>query len=360
MSKAIFTLENGPTRRISLAARNPQTQAVVASERQLPADLASQDPAVRARAIRHLNAVSAQLLEQLLSSTSQFPDVNHQGVPTAVAFGEGDRYTADTRWRALFNVQDRTAQPGAPVFKISDTYDSVTFEKYEMGERIRVGSVRGEEVIYEGEIMAGALQYFRFWQEWQTLWNTSDGLASMNAKYARKMARLAYQVLTAAGLAVTPYDATGGSTVEKDVNTINRAITELGNAVYETETGFEGIDSEEDIEGLTLYLLYNPSTFGYRQRVNRALGARLDLANDNNSAAEVDIPVMTLPTRYVPANGWFLALAGRKNVSAIFRNLEVFDMMDPRVAGVADAKVGQGVYKHVRGDSRQVRQIATS
>lgn len=350
---------DGATRRISLAARRPDSGEMVRDERQLHADLASQDAAVRRRAIRHLNAVAAQALQVLLSSTSQFPDQQTQGVPTAVSFGEADRFTADVRWRALFEVRDLTSQQH-PFFKISDAYDSVTFDDYEMGERIRMGSVRGEEEIFETPIVAGGLQWFQFWENWQNLWNSQDGIASMNAKWLRRMAKQAYAVVTAAGLTVVPYDAAGASQVEKDVNTINAAITTLGNQVYQTETGFEGIESEEDIEGLALYLLYNPGTAGYRQRVNRALGARLELPNDNNSAAEVDVPVMPLPTRYAPANGWTLTLGGRKNVFAVTRNLTIYDHMDARVAGIADGRVAQGAYKGVRGDSRQAVQLATS
>ena len=358
-TKILDPFAGGRTQRIQLAARHPETQAVVASERQLHADLASSDPAIRARAITHLNAVAHAALQVLLSTTSNFPSTQTDGVTTAVAFGEADRFSADTRWRALYQVRDMTGA-ASPYFKITDVYDSVTYDKYELGERIRTSTVRGEEVIYEADIYAGALQWNRFWSDWQSMWNTSDGIASMNAKWLRKMAKVAYQTITAAGLTVVPYDATGGSQVEKDVNTINAAITTLGNQVYQSETGFDGIDTEEDIEGLSLYLLYNPGTAGYRARINRALGARLELPNDNNSSAEVDVPVMPLPTRDVPAASATLVLAGRKNVAAIFKTLELFDVADPRVAGVADAKIGQGAYKMVRGDSRQAVTIALS
>lgn len=360
MSRTVLDpFANGRTRHISLAARHPDTDALVADERQLHADLASPDAAVRARAIRHLNAVAQQAVGVLLSSTSQFPDQQTQGVTTVVSFGEADRFQADARWRALFDVRDLTAD-NHPYFKISDVYDSATFDEYEMGERIKFGTVRGEETIYETPIVAGGLQWFQFWESWQSQWNSGDGIASMNAKWLRRMARQAYAVVTAAGLTVVPYDATGASQVEKDVNTINVAITTLGNQVFQTETGFSGIESEEDIEGLSLYLLYNPGTAGYRQRVNRALGARLELPNDNNSAAEVDVPVMPLPTRYVPANGWTLVLAGRKNVMAVKKALTIYDHMDARIAGISDGRVAQGAYKAVRGDARQAVQIATS
>ena len=347
------------TRRLSLAVRHPQTRAVVADERQLTADFVSADPAKRARAIRHLNAVAAAAMQVVLSSPANFPDEAGPGVATRIRFGEADRNTADVRWRALFDVRDLTAQ-AHPFFEITDVYDSLQFEEYELNERIKVGSVRADTEIFKTPVVAAGIQYNRFWSNWQTIWNTEEGLASMNAKWFRRMARRAYQVLTAAGLTVISYDATGGTQLEKDINTINNGITAIGNAVYQTETGFENVTSEEDIEGLAIYLLYNPGTAGYRNRVNRALGARLELPNDNNSAREVDVPLIPLPTRDVPANGWFPVLAGRKNVTAVTHNLEVFDLTDPRVAGVADAKIGQGAYQHVRGDARQGVQLATS
>ena len=360
MPNVIDPFAQGTRRRISLAATRPDNGAVIADERRIHELLASPDPAQRQRAIRHLNAVAAEILPILLSSTSQFPDTQTQGVPTVVSFGEADRFTADVRWRALFQMRDMTSAT-SPYFKISDVFDAVTFDVYQMGERIRTATVRGDEQIYETDIVAGALQWFKFFESWQTLWNAEDGIASMNAKWLRRMGRIAIETITASGLAVTAYDDTAGaSQLERDVNTINAAITELGNAVYQTETGFEGIVSEEDIEGLTLYLVYNPATAGYRNRINRALAARFDLANDNNSLAEVDVPVMPFPTRYAPANGWTLVLAGRKNVFVIHKTLQIYDRMDPRVAGIAEDRIGQGAYKGVRGDARQARTIATS
>lgn len=367
MSK-IASLWSPQPRRISLAARAPSQDGaaakIVADERKIHEMLCSSDPNVRALALKHINAVGEAFKDALLSSTSHFPSQQTQGIPSAVAFGETDRLQVDVRWRMLFNVRDYSSQEH-PFFKITDVYDAVTFEVYKLGERIKAASVRAEETIFEAEVIAAALQWNRLWADWQNLWNTEDGLASMQAKYGRKMAKLAYTVLTAGGLSTTSYDATGSTALEKDINTINAAAREMGNAIYQTDTGFtdsEGalIESEEDISGLGLYLLFNPATAGYTERVNRALAARYDMANDNNSIQEVNVPVMPLPTRYVPATAWYLVLPGRKLVSAIFRALELYDYMDPKVAGVADGRVGQGAYKHVRGDSRQVRQVATS
>ena len=351
--------ENGVTRQVSLAARNPTSGTVVRSERQLHADLASGDAAVRQRAIRHLNAVAAEARRVALSTTSNFPDQQTQGVTTVISFGDADRHQADVRFRALFDIRDLTEQRH-PFFKIEDVYDSVTFEEYELGERIKASTVRASDQIFETPVVAAALQWNRFWANWQSQWSSGDGIASMNAKWLRRMYQKAMDVLTAAGLQVTPYDATGGSQLEKDINTINRGITEMGNAIYQSETGFDGVQSEEDIEGMAIYLLYNSGTAGYRNRVNRALGARFELANDNNSAAEVDVPVMPFPSRRVPANGWWLVLANRKNVGVITHDLEIFDHTDPRIAGVADDRIGQGAYQLVRGDARQVRQLETS
>lgn len=345
MSKLVATPWSPAPRRISLAAAVGEGEArrVVATERQIHEMLCSPDPAVRAKAIRHLNAVGNAFADVLLSSPSTFPSQQTQGIPSAVAFGEADRWQADTRWRALFNVRDYREQ-SHPFFKVTDVYDALTFEIYKLGERIKAYGIRGEEQIYEAQIIAGALQWNRLWSEWQNLWNTQDGLASMNAKYARKLAKLAYAVLTAAGLSTTAYDTTGSTPLEKDINTINSAAREMGNALYQTDTGFldsEGnvVQSEEDISGLTLYLLFNPSVAGYTERINRALAARYSMANDNNSIQEVSVPIMPLESREVPTDGWYLVLPGRKLVSALHRPLMVYDYMDPKIAGVAEGNV---------------------
>lgn len=347
-------------RRISLAVRNGGN--VIANEQQLAAMLANRtDPAVRARAIKHLNAVAAAATNELLtlSAPGNFPDNTTSGIPQAVVFGEMDRIVVDTRWRALYNVKDYRQQPGPPVFKIADVFDSLTFEIYELGERIRASRVRGTSELFEGQIAAASLEWNRFWATWEASWNTDDGLAAMNAKYLVKMAKLAIMVLTAAGISTTNYDTAGTNQLEKDVNTINAGALEIGNAVF-TKTNPDGQQVEEDVEGRTMYLIYNPSIAGYKNRVNKALRARFDAPNDTMAVSETDIPVLPYPTRYAPVGGWFLVLPSDTNVAAIFRDLELYDFTDPRYAGVVDGKVGQGLYRMVRGDSRKVRKLLTS
>ncbi|MEM8599290.1 MAG: hypothetical protein AAGF99_05170 [Bacteroidota bacterium] len=362
MSTAVLTPWGQQARQIHLSVREggQPTGRVLASEHRIHEMLASDDPAVRRKAILHLNAVARTYTDTLiqLSSPALFPDQKTQGVPSAVSFGEADRRAADTRWTALYNIRDlRSAS--SPYFKITDVYNAVTFEVYLLGERIKMRHVQGTEVIFETDIVAGGLQWNQFFAMWQDLWSANEGIATMQLKYAQKQARAAYEVLTASGLTGVAYNTTGATTLEKDILTINDGIRTIGNQLYQDE-GIAGIQTEEDIEGAALFLLYNPATQGYRQRVNRALNARFTMANDNMSIAEVDVPVIPLPSRYVPATDWKLMLPGRKNIAAIHKDLEIYDHTDPRVAGVADGRIGQGAYKMVRGDAKQGVSLATS
>ena len=313
----------------------------------------------RQAAIRLFNESSERYTDTLLrlSSEGQFPDAQTQGVPAAVTFGETDRRRVDTRWTALFSVQNRRAQ-SSPYFKIVDLYDAVEFMIYQLGERIEMRHVEAAQNIFEADVVAGGLQWNMLWSQWQDLWSTNDGLAGMQAKYAIRQARIAYETLTASGLSTTAYSVAGNSQAENDIRTINAAITEIGNAIYQAPGAGDG-QTEEDVEGATYFLLYNPATSGYRTRINRALTARYELPN-SNSVVEVDAPVMPIATRHVPAGSWYVALPGRKNIAAIFRDLTIYDFNDPQIAGVADGRIGQGAYKMVRGDSRQVREVATS
>lgn len=362
MSTAVQTPWGSKARQIHLSVREGGQPGgrVLASERRIHEMLASPDAAVRRKAITHLNAVARVYTDTLLqlSSSSLFPDQQTQGIPNAITFGEADRRVADTRWTALFNIRDLRSAT-SPYFEISDVYNAVTFEVYLMGERIEVRHVQGSETIFKTDIVAGGLQWNQFFAMWQDLWSANDGIATMNVKYAQKQARAAYEVLTASGLTGVAYNASGATTLEKDINTINDGIRTIGNQLYQDE-GIAGIQTEEDIEGAALVLLFNPATQGYRQRVNRALNARFTMANDNLSVAEVDVPVIPLPSRYVPATDWKLMLPGRKNIAAIHKDLEIYDHMDPRLAGVADARIGQGAYKMVRGDAKQGVSLATS
>jgi hypothetical protein len=353
--------------RFDLSVSNKEGITIV-SENELLGMLAQTGDAgkeQRLKSIDRFNTVNNRVLDEMLrlSNASLFPTVEQNGIPAAVVIGDSDRHMADLRWTALYNVQDYRTSP-LPVFKIMDTYNVVQFDEYQQGERIKLGYVRGESKLYEPVIVAGGLQWNDLWAGWNGgMWNRQDGLSAMATRYLNRQAKAAYTVATADGLDVVAYPTTAGaSMLEKDVEAINTACSEIGNSFFQTQNDPGNPDSqetEEEIEGQTFVLLYNPATPGYRTRVNRAINASYAAQNDNNSGAQLDFNIVPIPSRYVPVNGWYLFLPGRKLVAAIFKALQMYDINDPRIAGVAKGEVGQGAYGIVRGDVRQGRKINT-
>lgn len=319
-----------------------------------------EDARVRLAAIALYNKFSRKYGDAVmeLSSGATFPDVQTQGIPAAVTFGDSNRWSADTRWSALFNVQDRRSQTHQ-YFKIVDLYHAVEFKSYLLGERIELRHVEAAQEIFEAEVFAGGLQWNRFWSEWQDLWSEGQGLSAMQARYAAKQAQVAYQVLTADGLATTAYQEVDGTGINlrNDIATINAGVRELETAIYTADAGDTGMQTEEELSNASFYLLFNSGTVGYEERIALALSARVDAPNDNLSVGNVLRNVIPLPSRQVPTGAWYIVLPGRKLIGAIFRDLTIYDFNDPRIAGVGEGRIGQGAYKFVRGDSRQVRKL---
>ena len=298
-----------------------------------------------------------------LASAAGFPDQRYQGIPTALRLGDEDQMV-DLRWAQLFTVQDRRQQTH-PFFKVVDVRHGIEFRVYQLGERIEMRAVAAGQDIFEAEIIAGGLQWNRLWSEWQDIWAEGQGLAAMQREYLMQQARTAYQVLTASGLPTTSYvnrDGTASVTTHNDIATINQAMLDIRRGLYEAEkigTDGEGI-TRESVSGQSYYLLYNDLTAGYEERVTTALEARYQMPGDNMNVLEVNRPVVPIGTPDVPAGAWYLFLAGRKNIAAIFRDLMIYDKDDVQIAGVAEGRVGQGAYKMVRGDNQQGREVALS
>lgn len=298
-----------------------------------------------------------------LSSSSQFPDLLNAGLPSAVTLTDADRQMIDTRWVALFNMQDRRGQSN-PYFKIADLYHAIQFQQYLQGERVKFATVEAEEAIFEAYIYGAGLQWNQIWAMWQDLWTSAMGMAEFQVKYAKLLALTAYSAITASGLSTTSYvdrDATGGQSITNDIATILQGLLEVKTALYTNTAPNGGQETEEEVQDTqVMYLLYNSHTAGYHERVRNALSARITTPNDSFSVNEVDFPVVPIGSPYVPTGNWYVVLPGRKNVFANFMDLRLYNITDPRIAGVAEGEVGWGAFRFVRGDVRQVRKLALS
>jgi len=291
-----------------------------------------------------------------LSTPGSAADGTTQGLPRAVTIGTDDRMVADTRWMQLMQTQD-LRQQDTPYFKIADAYNAITFREYELGEKVDLGFVETGETIYEAGIHAAALQWQMLWESWQDIWQSGDGLAAMQAEYLAYQAKTAYSILTASpGTSVSWQGASEDSQTKRDIRTINEGIRQVKKALFEAESP-GGEQLEEQLEGATFALLYDSLEQNTEDRVNSALDVRLDVDADGQAdVAEVRANVVPIGTPYV-SGGPYVVLPGRKNVLGLSRDLTMYDIMDARVAGVAEGSVGQAAWRMVQGDTNQTAEI---
>lgn len=318
-----------------------------------------------------LNAIrdTAQILGDLvtgnqtvrLSEGGLFPPEDRGGIPVAVSIGDQEREQVDTRWTGLFQGFDGRQQTDNLLFRIEDVYHAVRFERYERGETIEMSHVEGGDEVFEAYYYAAGLQFNASWADFNPhSWTRQDSVSAMMTRYAKKQMKRAYSVLTdSTGLSTISYQ-TGSNQVEQDVNTINEGMRQILDDMFTATSPQSGEQVEEVPDNPQFALLYNNLSTGYQQRVRKALATTYSASNDELSVAELDYPVTPIGTPHVPDGNWWVVMPGRKNVAAQFRDLQTFDIMDPRIVGVNEGQVGQGIFRMVRGDSNQVTELATS
>ena len=295
-----------------------------------------------------------ELAEYQLSQPSRFP-TNDPARPAAL-FRTEDRVMADMTWTGLFDVQDfrNTAEES---FDIADVYDAVTFTVLPDGVDIKVAGVRGTETNYKFQDVGGGFQYSINWERDNKFWRITNGLAAMQARYAQKMGSLAWSVACASGLSTTTRDATASTTTGKDIRTINTGMDEIINAIY-TDTDADGNTTDEWMGEPTFVVAYNNTTSLYTERAQQIQATNYGVPNDLSSGYKLAYPATFIGNPYVTTGNFYLFLPGRKFVSGIRQDLEIFPDFDPYKR--VDARVGYGRYRHVRGDTKQGRIIPLS
>lgn len=321
--------------------------------------LTGENPALKAEAVSRFNAMMRNLGDAIkLSSNGSFPDLQEQGIPAAFLIDASTRETIDTRWTLLYRILDRRSSQ-SPVFRVGDAYTNLTFNEYALNEDIDADYIEGAHRLYEMSVYAGMYYYNKMWAQWTDMWDEQEGLAMMGVRWARAMAKAAYEAVAASGATSVSYDTGGATALEKDINTINAGITTIQSQLYNATTG-DGNTILEDVSQGRFALLYNNLTAGYQARITKALEARLEAPNDNQSIGYVMSPVVPIGSPHIATGTWKLTLLGRRNVFAMGRDLMVDTEMDPKKAGVGMVEVGQGAFKAVRDDVKQVVSLALS
>jgi len=296
-----------------------------------------------------------------LSEGGLFPPEDRGGIPVAVSIGDQEREQVDTRWTGLFQGEDFRQQTDNLLFRIEDVYHALRFERYERGEKIEMSQVEGGDEVFEGYYYGAGLQFNASWADFNPhSWNRQDSVSAMQTRFAKKQMKRAYTVLTDSTALTTISHQSGNSQVEKDVKTINEGMRQILEDLFQADSPQSDEQVEEVPDNPQFALLFNNLAQGYNQRIRKALATTYSASNDELSVAELDFPVTPIGTPHVDAGNWWVVMPGRKNVAAQFRDLQTFDIMDPRIMGVNEGQVGQGIFRMVRGDSNQVAELATS
>lgn len=292
-----------------------------------------------------------------LSSPGAGTDATTIGLPEAITIGTDDRLRADTRWAALFNVIDIRTSP-SPFFKIQDAFNAITWREYKLGEKIEMGFVETSDTIYEAALYAAALQWNMLWEGWQDIWSSGDGVAAMLAKYLAFQAKTAYGIVTESSGAtdVSWQLTTDDPQAARDAATINEGVRVVKSQLFNA-TGPDGEALEEELEGSTFYCLFDSLQQGMTERISNALEARYQAGD--GELTEVKYNVTPLGSPHIDG-GPYIVLPGRKIVLGLSRDMTMYDVQDPRIAGVAEGSVGQSAWRMVRGDSNQVAELAFS
>lgn len=336
--------------------------------RQMELAFLSGTPAAKREAVNRFNAMMGAYGDILarsganrlaLSSYGSFPSLINQAIPAGVTFDASSRETVDTRWAILYRMLDRRSS-ASPLFSVQNTYTNLAFNEYDLNEPIDADYIEGDLDYYQMKVYAAMYYYNKMWSQWTEMWDENEGLAMMGIRWARKMAQTAYETIqdnTGSVLTTVAYDAGGTTGVEKDINTINAGITTIMSQVYALASP-DSNQAFEDVSQGSFALLYNNLTAGYEARIAKALEARLDLPNDNQSIGYVTRPVVPIGSPLVSTGTWKLTLLGRRNVFAMGRDLMVDSEVDLQKAGSGIATVGQGAFRAVRDDVKQVVLLA--
>jgi len=308
--------------------------------------------ATRAQVCAALNAASrtygdALLRNATLSAPGAFPA---RDGAVADVFFQGSNEPVDLSWTFVFDVEDyrNTTEED---FELVNVRDAVYFRIYANGERVELGGISGDVMKFPFSLVGGGFQYLMTWIQDAKFWRIANGLRGMETGYAKTQAQLAWTILThASGLVSQTRDAAGANVIEKDVNTVNAAATEILADVYETD---------KDIPASPAFVLaYNNLTPGYGARAAAMLAAQYGIANAALGSVKLEFPVLPIGSPHVPTGGMYLALPKRRLKTGLRMDLQVFEKFEPM--NYSDARIGWGRYTHVRGDAKQVRFIPLS
>lgn len=281
---------------------------------------------------------------QNLSTEGAFPV--RDGVLVEV-FYTGSSEPVDTSWTQLYDMEDYR-QSTESHFDVATVGDAVYFRLYNKGERVELVSVSGTLDTVPFQDLGGGFQFSRNWERDNKLWKIPNGIRAMQTGYGNSLARIAYQVLTAAGVPVVARQGDAGdAVVVRDVKTVNEAARQIRAAVKASD-GFVPANPQ-------FRILYNGLAAGMAERVAAMFAADYGIANPDLGAVKLAGTFVPVDTDNVPEGGFHVVLPGHKIKGAIRDDLRVYEHFDPTTN--QDSRIGWGRPAFVRGTTDQIRFV---
>lgn len=255
----------------------------------------------------------------------------------------------DEGWQAVFDVIDTTGSTKDTVTIKNIDGTAITFTEREEGEETRVYEVSDSDATFHTPEYSAGMEFSYRALEHQEFYSIAKSADAFSRAAFQRRHRHFYNLISATRAdSDVAYDTLGSTTIAKDVNTIDAGISEMLEALEDTE-----VDVTPDS---TIIMYATPKTF---RRAQRALAANVadTTADTSNDYDVLLVNTLNLKNQALTAKAntkWMLGIAGFNNLGAIHMNPTAMTELNP-------SKRGETVYLHMSFggavDSRQFRRL---
>lgn len=255
-----------------------------------------------------------------------------------------NRFSIDMSPFGFFDVRDYTGSRRAG-FALRNVSTGLTFTVKKPGEKAKLYKVSGTSAYYEFLHLAGGLEYDQDWFDDQDWWTVANQTVEFGSAYYRAKATYAYALVTAIGGGQNTAWVAGASELERDVATINSAVTSI---LADMATAKIPVDAN------ARFVLRAPPAL--KARLNRALGTGYQFPAQTGQ--RVEFTVSPEYTTLLTGTNYYVGLPGMQNVWGDRMNLTVLTELDK--LAWAQLAVGHARYVGVIGQEDQIRRCATA
>lgn len=273
--------------------------------------------------------IQKQMHESIIASSTQVPNTNKaiQAFTGSTdltemtknvwnAFQETPNF--DTLWQAAFRTVP--LRKGQLSWEIGNVVSGVAFKLLEEGGKVEYAGITGSKITGNVELYGSGLSLSWTTIEGRDLAGFYNAMTDFRAKRMTEYADIFYGLLaTAAATNAVAYQS-GTTTLDKDINTLNKGYDTIGTACKDKGFG--------DTANARMICYAAPSLRG---RLNQALKAtNSDLVRGKDGINVYgNIEILYTYNSNIPANKVVMVLPGNKIQNAIYMQEKSFERTDP-------------------------------